>query len=57
MPPSSSDSPALYLAGLHRALDGELVRPLRRSWFYRVFVVPFTDLDERAVYTQKQKRH
>jgi hypothetical protein len=46
----------MYLVGLQSGLDSEAARPLRRSWFYRVFVAPFTDMDERAVYTQDQRR-
>ena len=56
MPPSLSDSPVMYLVGLQSGLDSDAARPLRRSWFYRVFVAPFTDMDERAVYTQDQRR-
>jgi hypothetical protein len=38
-----------------RALDGEVVRPQDRSWFYRVFVAPFIDVDDR-VHLEKLKR-
>jgi len=55
MPPSSTGNPTYIVPALSRVLDVEVVRPRGRSWFYRVFVLPFTDVDER-VHRQKQKR-
>jgi hypothetical protein len=29
--------------------------PRRRSWFYRFFIAPFSDMDHRAVHKAAQK--
>ncbi len=55
MPPSSTGNPLSVAPISHRVVDREVVRPQGRSWFYRVFVAPFIDVDDR-VHLEKLKR-
>lgn len=39
-----------------RIAERALPNPGRRSWFYRVFIAPFADMDHRAVWINEQLR-
>ncbi len=56
MPPSPSAIATDIVASPRRASEREMDRPRRRSWLYRFFIAPFTDIDERAAYASSRKR-